>query len=70
MKTIFYSNRIYLNQDQQQCLRNDIYLFHQMKVKAYRLVYHIQFNDLKVKSMQTIIKKMFGTNDYLRATLV
>ena len=65
MKTISYSNRLYLSKDESDCLMSDIQLFHEMLIHSYRLIFHINYHDLKIKSLQTKVKSFYGTSDYL-----
>lgn len=65
MKTISYSNRLYLSKEESDCLMKDIQLYHSMLIHSYRLLYHMNYHDLKVKSLQAKVKSFYGTRDYL-----
>ncbi|MEG0626659.1 hypothetical protein, partial [Anaerorhabdus sp.] len=56
MKTISYSNRLYLNELESQIIQQDIHLYHQMLIRSYRLIYHKNYNGLQIDSLQKKVK--------------
>ncbi|MEF9894011.1 MAG: hypothetical protein RR738_11815 [Anaerorhabdus sp.] len=65
MKTISYSNRLYLSELESQVIKEDIHLYHQMVIRSYRLIYHKNYHGLQINSLQKKVKSFYGTNDYL-----
>lgn len=65
MKTISYSNRLYLSKEESNCLMHDVQLYHDMLICSYRLLYHSNYHGLHIDSLQKKVKSFYGTSDYL-----
>lgn len=68
MKVLSYSDRIYyreLNQDDAQCIKDDLQLYNTMLHQAYRIHFdHVVYGN-KLKITPKYLKEIHGTNDYM-----